>query len=103
MNPWIDYFQMGELTGWMCVEIFCKTILQSTTLCEQYLQLYTSADMQCILELHEHVCGVPGMLGSLDFMHVHWKNCPITYQGSYLGKEKYTMRCIPNEGSISKF
>ena len=31
MDAWIEYFQMGELTGCLCVEIFCKTIAQSTT------------------------------------------------------------------------
>ena len=44
-----------------------------------------------ISELHEHVHGVPRMLGLLHCMHVHWKNCPIAYQGLYLGKEKYTV------------
>ena len=90
-NAWINYFQMGKSTGCLCVERFCKTIAQITALHEQYLQPYTSADMQCISELHEHVHGVPGMLGSLDCMHVNWKNCPIAYQRSYLGKEKYAM------------
>ena len=49
--------------------------------------------MQCISELHEHAHGVPGMLGSLYCMHVHWGKypTPIAYQGSYLGEEKYTM------------
>ena len=38
----------------------------------------------------EDVHGIPGMLGSLDCMHLHWKNCPITYQGAYQGKEKFS-------------
>ena len=33
-NVWIDYFQMGESTRCLCVEVFCKTIAQSTTLHE---------------------------------------------------------------------
>ena len=39
-NAWIDYFQIGESTGCLCVDIFCKTIVQSTTLCEPYLWPY---------------------------------------------------------------
>ena len=40
--------------------------------------------------LHEDVHGIPGMLGLLDCMHVHWKNCLIAYQGAYQGKETFS-------------
>ena len=43
-NAWIDYYQMGELTGCLCVETFFKSIAKSTTLHEQYLQLCLKAD-----------------------------------------------------------
>ena len=33
-SEWVDYFQMGESTGCLCVETFCKSITDSTTLCE---------------------------------------------------------------------
>ena len=73
MNAWIDYLQMGEQTGCLCVEMFCKTTVQRTTLHDQYLQPYTSADMQHVLGLHKHVHGVLGVLGLLDCLHIHWK------------------------------
>ena len=36
-NMWIEYFQMGELTGCLCAETLCKCIAENSTLHEQYL------------------------------------------------------------------
>ena len=47
-------------------------------------------DAKHVSLLHEDVHGIPWMLGSLDCMPVHWKNCPIAYQGAYQGKEKFS-------------
>jgi hypothetical protein len=33
--------------------------------------------------------GVAGMVGSLDCMHVGWKNCPVAWQGQEQGKEGF--------------
>ena len=32
MNAWRDYFQMGELTGWLAVEMFCSCIAHNPVL-----------------------------------------------------------------------
>jgi hypothetical protein len=34
-------------------------------------------------------CGFPGCIGSLNFTHWAWKNCPVSLAGTYKGKEKY--------------
>lgn len=48
----------------------------------------TRADARNVSELHRAVHGVEGMVGSLDCMHVQWKNCPVAWQGQFEGKEK---------------
>ena len=90
MNAWRDYFQMGESTGWLTVEMFCSCIVHNPVLCACYLHTYMEEDAKHVSLLQENVHGIPGMLGSLDCMHVHWKNCPIAYQGAYQGKEKFS-------------
>ena len=90
MNAWRGYFQIGELTGWLAVEMFFSCIAHNPVLHACYLCTYTEEDAKCVSLLHEDVHGIPGMFGLLDCMHVCWKNCPITYQGSYQGKEKFS-------------
>ena len=70
MNAWRDYFQMGELTGWLTVEIFCSCIAHNPVLHAHYLYTYMEEDAKCVSLLHEDVHGISGMLGSLDCMHV---------------------------------
>ncbi len=38
------------------------------------------------MQFHHH--GEPGMVGSLDCMHIGWYLCPVALQGQYEGKEK---------------
>ena len=90
MNAWRDYFQMGELTGQLTVEMFCSCFAHNSVLHACYLCTCMEEDAKCDSLLHEDVHGIPGMLGLLDCMHVCWKNCPITYQRAYQGKEKFS-------------
>ena len=90
MNTWRDYFQMGESTGWLAVEMFCLCIAHNPIVHACYLHTYMEEDAKHVSLLHEDVHGIPGMLGSLDCMHVCWKNCPITCQAAYQGKEKFS-------------
>ena len=81
-NAWRDYFQVGELTGWLAVEMFCSCVAHNPVLHAHYLCTCMEEDAKHVSLLHEDVHRIPGMLGSLDCMRVYWKNCPIPYQGA---------------------
>jgi hypothetical protein len=38
--------------------------------------------------MHSYHHGVPGMVGSLDYMHVSWCLCPVALLGQFEGKEQ---------------
>ncbi len=46
----------------------------------------TRSDARRLSALHEAIHGVVGMIGSLDCLHVGWKNCLVAWQGSNTGK-----------------
>ena len=62
MNAWRDYFQMGELTGWLAVVMFCLCVAHNPVLCAHYLHTYTEEDAKCVSLSHEDVHGIPGIL-----------------------------------------
>ena len=82
----IDYFSMSETQARKCLSEY----ITSMTRCfaEEYLRTPTSSDLKSILALHQSKHAVQGMFGSLDCMHILWKNCPKGYHGQYKGKEK---------------
>ncbi|XP_047949198.1 uncharacterized protein LOC125195037 [Salvia hispanica] len=40
------------------------------------------------MDMHERVYGFPGILGSLDCMHLEWKNCPTVWRVQFTGGYK---------------
>lgn len=86
-SAFMDYFQMGESTARECVTKLTAVISSHPDLRAQFLRRMGPSDAKKVVELHRSVHGVSGMAGSLDCMHVPWKNCPVAYQGQYVGKE----------------
>jgi Plant transposon protein len=84
----LHYYQMGETTARLGFKKLCKIMAHSPALRARYFRKMTRSDAMKVSDLHHRVHGVQGMVGSLDCMHVVWKNCPIVWQGSYSGKEK---------------
>jgi len=76
-NAFHNYFQMGESMARKCCECFNEALSNCNELTNIYLRKMTKHDVQRIVQLHKMAHGVAGMLGSLDCMHVIWKNCPI--------------------------
>lgn len=64
---------------------FCEAIIHLFG--DKYLRSPTENDMQSILDENAKR-GFAGMLGSVDCMHIEWKNCPASLAGQYKGKEK---------------
>lgn len=89
-----DYFQMGESTSRDCCKQVARTLLQCDSFVDKYLRQMSKADVQRVTGLHLQHYGVPNMLGSLDVMHVYWKNCPYAWKGQYEGKEGSPTMCL---------
>ena len=51
---------------------------------KEYLRSPNNEDIARLLA-HGQNRGFPGMLGSIDYMHWKWKNCPTAWKGMYCG------------------
>jgi len=85
-SAFIDYLQMSISTARTSVLKFAAIVSNNETLCSIFLRKMTRADAQRVSRMHQEQHGVAGMIGSLDCMHVCWKNCPVAWQGSQSGK-----------------
>jgi hypothetical protein len=88
-HAFVDYFQMGETTARKCLIKFAKCVNGSQELKQRFFRPMTRADAKNACTLHKERHGINGMVGSLDCMHVSWKNCPVAWQGQFQGKEAY--------------
>ena len=79
-----DYFSMSKSLSLQCCRNFSKKMIELYA--AEYLRMVTVDDMKSLNTLHNNKHGVMGMFGSLDCMHVYWKNCPVAWQGQYKGR-----------------
>jgi hypothetical protein len=77
-----EYVRIGESTTLKSLRRFVKAVVDIFG--DEYLRTPNNNDTTRLLALGEER-GFPGMLGSLDYMHWRWKNCPSAYQGQYSG------------------
>ncbi|XP_059639636.1 uncharacterized protein LOC132282010 [Cornus florida] len=78
-----EYIKIGESTAIKCFKTFCNAIV--TVYAEEYMRLPNEADIARLLEEGEHR-GFSSMLGSIDCMYWEWKNCPVEWQGTHMGR-----------------
>jgi hypothetical protein len=80
-----EYIHISESTTHEALNHFCAAIINVFSL--QYLRAPTSDDIARILEINEQR-GCPGMLGSIDCMHLAWCSCPMSWKGQFTGRGK---------------
>ena len=88
-SAFIDYFQMGETTSRRCLSKMTSGMVCCDALANIYLRKPMKSDARNIVELHQAVHKISGMMGSLDDTNVHWKNCPTAWKGQFQGGKKY--------------
>jgi hypothetical protein len=80
-----EYVCIGETTARQTLKNFTSSVIHIYA--ARYLRKPTNEDLKLILE-ENAARGFPGCLGSLDCMHVGWKNSPTAWAGQFTGKEK---------------
>ncbi|XP_008231656.1 PREDICTED: uncharacterized protein LOC103330822 [Prunus mume] len=72
--------RIGKSTILESLVRFCDAV--ETLYTRDYLRRPTPRDLQRLLQKAESR-GFPGMISSIDCMHLQWKNCPTAWQGDY--------------------
>ncbi|XP_074342725.1 uncharacterized protein LOC141680380 [Apium graveolens] len=76
--------RMGESTTLECMKKNCQQV--EGLFGEEYLRASTPTDLRRLLARGEQR-GFLGMIESIDFMHLKWKNCPGGWNGAYSGRK----------------
>ena len=69
-----EYLKVSKRTAVKCVDWFSACVYE--VFHEEYLRKPTQRDIERLYSAHEERQRFPGMLGSLDCMHVAWEKCP---------------------------
>ena len=80
-----EYLHIGEDITIESVCRFVKVIIRVFDL--EYLRAPNEDDTKKLMASNERR-GWPAMLGSIDYMHWAWKNCPKAWRGMYCGKSR---------------
>jgi hypothetical protein len=78
-SAFLDYIQMSDegTAQQTCLKVCHIDSSDKSRVCECFFRVIMWADARRVSLLHEAERSVQGMLGSLDCMHVYWKNHPI--------------------------
>jgi hypothetical protein len=86
LPPPSDYIQMGIITANVWLKKFCKIMSNNDHLRGNYHHQMCHAVARRLSNMHFYHHGVPGMVGSLDCIHISWCLYPVALQGRYKGK-----------------
>ena len=77
-----EYVRIAENTAMMSLKKIVAAMVAIFS--EEYLKSPNNEDITRLLA-HGQNRGFPSMLGSIDYMHWKWKNCPTAWKGMYCG------------------
>ena len=83
-NELDDKFRLGESTSLKCLQRFCQALIDIYS--KEALRSPNVTDLHRLLD-EGNAAGWPGCIGSIDCMHIRWKNCPYAWAGMFTGKE----------------
>ncbi|XP_023766051.2 uncharacterized protein LOC111914572 [Lactuca sativa] len=76
-----DYMRMSERTARESLYTLPRGVVE--TFGDVYLQKPLLHNLQELYATHEERYGFSGMIGSIDYTHWKWKNCPVARKGKY--------------------
>jgi len=78
-----EYLKIGASTPLACMKKFALSVIEVFR--EEYLRKPNQAGVDSLLQVGE-AYDFLGMLGSIDYMHWEWKNCPAGWKASFQKK-----------------